>query len=298
MRLAAFTALCLGIAVEILILWEQSGADAGAPTSRFATPMLSTERLLIGVLFAIAMVLIAIFELSPLKTQQAYMGQWIIDGIFTILGLFLFYYGIVHPKLLPRINEHAALSVHTTVMVGFILNPAFQTEAWIIALVLAPPTLVLLYMGLSYRPLAPLLKAGVYLWYLICLLALTLQNDFSMLTQPVTTPIALSEAFIVGAAGVFLLLHGLFLVRFLLIVSTVILPRNWRYIKLAMPRLFSDEQVPRWQVLVLQAGLAGILVFNKQLDLASNITLVNVLVLAIVHGTSLLNEKSRTTSHY
>ena len=47
--------------------------------------------------------------------------------LFVGLGLFLIYFGVVDPRLLPRINEQAALSVHTTVALGLILTVEDQS---------------------------------------------------------------------------------------------------------------------------------------------------------------------------
>jgi hypothetical protein len=262
--------------------------DRGETRSRalfgtVAGTMLSLERQAMAVALVLGATLIAIFELTGLASYEVYMGQPIVDAIFIVLGLGLFFYGLVNPLLLPRINEQAALSVHTTVLLSLALtgwNEALR--AYLIAPVFL--TLVLAYLGLSRRSPSPTVKALVYLWYLITLLGLTLQNDFSSLTQPASTPLPLTEAFVVGAAGVFLLLHGLFLVRFALIVSSLIIPRNRHYITDAMPRLFTDEQIPRWQVVVIPVLIAGIFAANSTLDAISDRTIANVLVLTLVQG--------------
>ena len=122
----------------------------------------------------------------------------------------------------------------------------------------------------------------MYLWYLICLFALALQSDFSTVTQPIRAPFALFDAFMVGAAGVFLILHSLFLARFFAIVSSLFLPKNRRYIGYAMPRLFDDARMSRWQVFVLLSLTAGVLLLDTQFDFTPSITVINAVVLVVV----------------
>lgn len=287
MSLSAFTALCLGFVVETLVLWEQAAQEAPvrrSPLWRFGDgAVVSVQRFLIAVVFTVALALVGLFELTGWADYQVYMGQVIIDGIFVALGLFALYYGVLDPFLLPRINEQVVLSVHTTVMIGIILDAPRPLNAPVIV-GLALVTLGLLGVSLTQRRLPALLKALLYLWYLISLLILTLQNDFSSLTEPASAPLPLSEAFVAGAAGLFLVLHGLFLVRFFLIASSLILPGNRRYIGLAMPKLFSDRQSPRWQALAVPAVVAGVVWLNTVLDLAPDAAVANVLILAIVQG--------------
>jgi hypothetical protein len=288
MRLPAFIALLLGIGLEALNLWEQSRIDrgqvpSGSRAGTVAGPLLSPERQMMALVMVVGMALIAVSELTGLARYDAYMGQPHVDVIFILLGLGVVYYGLLNPLLLPRINEQTALSVHTTVLLSLILARRGQALAPVL-LILGLATLVLAYLALSRRPASPMVKAGVYLWYLIALLGLTLQNDFSALTQPASNPLPLAEAFIVGASGLFLLLHSLFLVRFSLIASSLILPRNRPLIGKAIPRLFTDKQMPRWQAVVIPALIAGVFAANERLGFAPERTLANVLILLLVQG--------------
>lgn len=289
MSLSAFTALCLGFIVEILVLWEQASQDkdeADQEQLRWgfgAGWRVSHQRFLIAVAFTVALMLIGLFELTGWSAYQVYMGQVIIDGIFVVLGLFVLYYGVLNPFLLPRVNEQVVLSVHTTVVVGLLLDrPALLLSPYTAGL--AAITLGLLAINLTQRQLPALLKALTYLWYLVSLLILTLQNDFSAFTEPIAAPILLTEAFVAGAAGIFLVLHGLFLVRFTLIVSSLVIPANRQYIGLAMSALFSDRQVPRWQAVAVPAVVVGVLWLNTRLGWAPDTAVANVLILAIVQG--------------
>lgn len=287
MSLQAFIALCLGFVVEILVLWEQASlddADQDPVRWRFGSGMaVSRQQFLIAVAFTVALILTGLVRLVGWASHDVYMGQMIIDAIFVALGLFAIYYGVFNPILLPKINEQVVLSVHTTVVVNYLLGAPGPLDAPY-AVGLGVVTLGLLGVSLTQRRLPPLLKALLYLWYLISLLAMTLQNDFAALTEPASTPIPLTEAFVTGAAGIFLIMHGLFLVRFFLISSSLILPANRRYIGLAMPELFSDRQGPRWHAIAVPAVVVGVLWLNATFDVAPDASAANVLILAIVQG--------------
>jgi len=284
MTISAFAAFCLGILVEIVVLWEQSRRQCNIPPRQwgFLGLRLSTEQLIIATAFVTVIALVTSFKLSGLAVYTVSLDQVIIGMLFVGLGLFLVYFGVVDPRLLPRINEQAALSVHIIVALGLALTIEDEGALRIFALVFALPTIGLITIGLTKRILAPIPKALVYLWYLMCLFALALQSDFSTVTQPISAPFSLFDAFMVGASGVFLILHSLFLIRFFVLVSSLILPRNRRYMGFAMPHLFDDEQMPRWQVFVLQGLVAGVLLLNSKFNLAPNITAVSTLVLIIV----------------
>jgi len=273
------------MAVEILLLWERARETRPADdASNVVGPALSRERVIMGALFVGAALIIGITELLGPAEHEVYMGQSITDEIFILLGLALFYYGLVNPFLLPRVNEQTVLAVHITVMLGLLLNSRFDMPVWGYVALLGPPTLALAYLGLTKRVPSPVIKALVYLWYLIELLALTLQNDFTSITQQRTVTPSLTEEFVTGATAIFLLLHSLFLVRFFLMTSTLIVPRSRRYMDIVMPQLFTDEQMPVWQLLALLGLVVLVLSLNALFALVTNTVVLNVLVLAIAQG--------------
>ncbi len=310
MRLQSFVALCLGRAVEILLLWERAREDACArgtqrgsmyvktfpcrgrargarpadDGSSVVGPALSREREIMGALFVGAALIIGIIELLGPAGYEIYMGQSITDVIFILLGLALFYYGLVDPFLLPHVNEQTVLVVHITMTLGLFLNSQFYMPVWGYVALLGFPTLALAYLGVTQRVPSPAIKALVYLWYLIELLALTLQNDFTSITQQRTVTPSLTEEFVTGATAIFLLLHSFFLVRFFLMTSTLIVPRNRSYMDLVMPQLFTDEQLPVWQLLALLGAVVLVLLLNSFFALAPNTVVLNVLVLAVAQG--------------
>lgn len=310
MRIQSFVAFCLGMAVEILLLWERACEDAwtrgtkrgsiyvktllcrerarGARSaddgSNVVGPAFSREREIMGVLFVGAALIIGIIELLGPAAYEISMGESITDVIFILLGLALFYYGVVDPFLLPHVNEQTVLVVHITMTLGLLLNSQFYMPVWGYVALLGFPTLALAYLGLTKRVPSPVIKALVYLWYLIELLALTLQNDFTSIIQQRTVTPSLTEDFVTGATAIFLLLHSLFLVRFFLMTSSLIVPRNRRYMDIVMPQLFTDEQLPVWQLLALLGAVVLVLSLNSLFALAPNTVVLNVLVLAIAQG--------------
>jgi len=210
---------------------------------------------------------------------NVYMGG-AVDGIFIGLGLFLLYFGVVDPRLLPRVNEQTVLVVHTTIILNLLLNSPRPSPLILLALLV--PTIGVLYLALTKRTISPVAKALVYLWYLVSLLLLAIQNDFGGLFSTSVSEPTLLESYITGAASIFLLLHSLFLIRFFLMVSSLIFPYNWRYMQTVMPKLFSDEQIPLWQVLVLEGIVVGIVVLNAVFGVASSTAVANILVLVAV----------------
>lgn len=124
MRLSAFIALCAGMAIELLMLWEGARQRSSQSTRpHFLGPLHSLEQGLIALVLLLSLALIAILELAGLS-PHVYMGGPVIDSIFVCVGLLLLYFGLVDPRLLPRVNEQAVLVVHTTIILTLVLNSA------------------------------------------------------------------------------------------------------------------------------------------------------------------------------
>jgi hypothetical protein len=110
------------------------------------------------------------------------------------------------------------------------------------------------------------------------------QNSYGMFFRPRSELRLTSlDYFIGGTTGIFLLLHSIFLVRFFLMLSANLLPQNRYLIAQAMPQLFSDEQMPRYEFLGLLLLVVIILLLNRQLGLAPNLNLSSLLILLVVH---------------
>ncbi len=280
MDLSAFVALWAGILIEILLLWEQAHPENAPAETLPGVPGIGRERSLMVGVGLVAALLIAAFELTGIGAFNVSLDHLIPFYAFVALGLLLFWYGIVDPKLLPHINEQTALAVHTVVLLGLYLGGEVRL-GWPQLAGLGLLTLLLFYLVLRDRPVAPLVKVPLYLWYLLSLLLLIVQNDFIALVE--APYLSLAESFILGATGFFLLLQGLFLLRFILMSTSLLNPHGRDYMQQAMPQLFGDEDLPRWRLLVLGGLVVAVLVAHTYLELTLDLMAINLLVLGAVH---------------
>lgn len=286
MKLTNFIAFLLGMVVEGLLLWEAAREQTAATEENqiIAAPFLSRERLLMLGLTLLAGILIGLLMLTGWEQTVVFIDTPVVALLFILLILGLLYYGLIAPRLLPRINEEAALSIHISVALSLLLTRPADAPWWPYALGLGLPWVLLLGVTLPQKPLAPLVKAFIYLWYLINLLALTLQTDFSVINEPASTPMTLGEAFVLGAGGLFLLLHSLFFIRFALMTSSLINPQGRKLMQQVIPKLYSDEQLPLIRVFLLQAVAVILLILNARLNLIPDLSAVTLVVMAFAQG--------------
>jgi hypothetical protein len=281
MELSTNLAIAAGIIVEILLLWETSDWQKNARSAPgVLSPRLSRLQEIIAILLAVSWLFITLAEYfnPPLSLG---MLSFIQNAIMGPSFFFLFVFGMVHPKLLPRINEQTIVVINLVVLYS-LLSTSQLAWYWIAALLL--PSLGVLVMALTTRIIHPMLKSLLYFWYLICLFIMAYQNNYEMFFKP-TSELRLTslDYFIGGAAGIFLLLHSIFLVRFFLMLSANILPYNRYLINLAMPQLFDDQQIPRLKFLGILALFAGIAALNHFTSFASSLSVLNVLILLAAH---------------
>ncbi|MCX6067842.1 MAG: hypothetical protein NT121_19150 [Chloroflexi bacterium] len=281
MTLPFLIAIAAGVVVEILLLWESAGQQSTfKPRAGLLAPQLSRSQEWIGLTLLVAGLLIIVFQSSGFDP-----GSTILDGISSVIMLaafsFLFLFGMVIPRLMPRVSEQTVVLVNVLILQGIL--PSLAHNMILLAILLIPSLLVLL-LAFSDRVLLPILKSFVYLWYLICLLIMVSRNNFELFfSSDTANPSTPLEYGIAGAAGIFLLLHAIFLVRFFLMLSALVLPHNRHFMVSVMPRLFSDEQMPRLRFLIV-LGLAGLLLFiNQHYGFVPQLALTNVLILAVVH---------------
>ena len=285
MPVTTFSVFFLGILLEILLLWENARLQKPLASERFvAVPLLTPEKIAMALLTVVVGLFVLLCVLLGWDSALVYIDSPLIFVAFVLLGLGLLYFGVLDPRLLPHINEEAVLSVHMVVALSLLLTRPEDTSWWPYVLGLGIPWVLLLVATLPQRSPPPLAKAFIYLWYLINLLALTLQTDFSALNASPSEAISYFEAFVLGAGGLFLLLHGLFFVRFLLMTSSLIGAKSRQYMILIMPRLYVDEQLPLVRVLLLQALAVAILLLNARFAFVPDISAVTVLVMAFAQG--------------
>ncbi len=281
MDLASNLAIAAGIIVEILLLWETADRQKkNQPAPGFLSSGLSRLQEIIGLVVFFFWLVIALADYfdPPLSLAALSAIQNIIIGPSVF---FLFIFGIISPKLLPRVNEQTIVIV-SLVSLYSMFNLMQLEWYWLAALLL--PALGVFGMALTTRVIHPYLKSLLYFWYLICLFIMALQSNFEMFIRPGSElELTLFDNFIGGAAGIFLLLHSIFLVRFFLMLTALILPANRHLITLTMPQLFDDRQIPRLKFLGILALFGVIIALNRLTGLLPSTSALNLLILLAVH---------------
>lgn len=280
MQLASNLALAAGIIVEILLLWETSERQKSATSKPgILAPGLSRWQEIIALTVLVSWILIPLAEFFNPELSLTVLGS-IQSAIMLPSFMFLFVFGMVVPKLLPRVNEQTIVVVTAIVSVTLVRWAELDWYMWPALLI---PLVGIILMALTERVIPPALKSLFYFWYLICLFLMAYQSNFDLFfNAPSDTQNSL-DYFIAGAAGIFLLLHSIFLVRFFLMLSANILPKNRYLIGLAMPQLFSDEQMPRYKFLVILLVVVIVLWANRQFGFVPDLSLASLLILFVVH---------------
>ncbi|MCG2786298.1 MAG: hypothetical protein L6461_14470 [Anaerolineae bacterium] len=280
MDLAANLAIAAGIIVEILLLWETSDRQKNVqPAPGIIAPGISRLQELIALTVLVSWTLIAVAEFFNPQLSSATLGG-IQSAIMFPAFMFLFVYGMVHPKLLPRVNEQTIVVITAIVLLSLV----GQAElAWYWLAALTVPIVAIFLMALTTFIMPPLFKSLYYFWYLICLFAMAYQSNLNLLFNAPAEPQTSMDYFIAGTAGIFLLLHSIFLVRFFLMLTANILPKNRYLIQLAMPQLFSDEQMPRYKFLTILLVVVAVLLLNRQFGFVPSFSLTSLLILFVVH---------------
>lgn len=277
MFLASLLAVAFGILVEILLLWETADRQANpAPSGGLTAPRMSRLQQGVVLVLLLAWLVIGLADrfAPPLSVPAQSAGQQL---ILFFLFSFLFVFGLVLFHLLPRVNEQTVFIVSLLAFYAFWSQGAL-TGFWLLLTLV--PLAGVFWMAWTPRLLSPALKSLLYGWYLLSLLGMAWQNDFTVFFQSGGSSL---DYFIGGMAGTFLLLHSVFLVRFGLMLTALLLPANRHLIARAMPRLFDDRQMPRAQVLAVLAVFGGVLTLNRLTGLLPSLALLNLLILGAVH---------------
>ncbi len=280
MELALNLAIAAGVIVEILLLWETSDRQKNVqPAPGIIAPGVSRLQEIIALTVLVSWTLITLAEFFNPQLSLTVLGG-IQGAIMFPAFMFLFVYGMVIPKLLPLVNEQTIVVITAIVLLSLV----GQAElAWYWLAALAVPVLAIFLMALTTFVMPPLFKSLYYFWYLICLFLMAYQSNFGLLLDAPAESQNSLDYFIAGAAGIFLLLHSIFLVRFFLMLTANILPRNRYLIQLAMPQLFSDEQMPRYKFLVILLLVVIVLWANRQFNFVPDLSLSSLLILFAVH---------------
>ncbi|GAB4484304.1 MAG: hypothetical protein OHK0031_08290 [Anaerolineales bacterium] len=280
MNLAQTLAIVAGIVVEILLLWETAERQNPKPIkSGLLAPRFNRLQENIVLTFGIFWALIVLADFFQLDFGSKIISALQETTMFVAFS-FLFVFGLVHPKLLPRINEQTLLVI--TLAAIYQLNSVQALTGYQLAALLAP-SLAVLAMIFTNRTLSPLLKSLLYFWYLTCLLLLALQNGYAIFSSAAQPEKDVIPYFITGAAGIFLLLHSIFLVRFFLMLSALLLPQNRWLISQAMPQLFDDHQLPHLHFFTILTFFAALIALNHFTGFTSSANLVSLIVLLTAH---------------
>jgi hypothetical protein len=271
MTLIAFFFFMLGALAEILWLWRQAQPDS-------ATYPITRHTLVVGGLAGLALGLGLVLEVLGWEVIQVSLSNTWVAFIFTLLCGFLFLASLA-PQFLPRVNEQTILTVQVLITIHLWLSGGNAHWAALLFIGLLPAS-ISLYLVLRQTPVPPLGKALIYFWYLLSLLVQAAQGgglDYFRLNR-----LAPIEGLAFGMLFVFLILHGLFALRFFLIVSSLLRPRNRRLVAQAMPVLFYDDQLPVRPFLILLGALGAALICLRALHLPGYPLWLNLSLLLVV----------------
>ncbi len=126
----------------------------------------------------------------------------------------------------------------------------------------------------------PILRVFLYFFYLILLVVQTVLSGQLALFSEIE--ISLPEGFSFGAVFFFIILHGLFLVRFFMIVTSLVLPRNRRLAGQAIQKLYYDDHSPAWQFGLFALVALGATWLVGQINLPMPGLWVNLFILLAV----------------
>lgn len=298
MTLFSFVFFLFGILSEIIFLLEaasphifrmevagkaeQEKAGLGKQTTgiaHFNRPAM----LLIAGLAVLAALVAGLLELFGAGGVLVYIDSPVISFIFVLLGLFVLAAALLAKSFLPPVNEQSILVALCLVLVSALWGERslIWLPGWLLTVV---PAVVALALLIWRRGFSPLLKAVLYLWYLLSLMVIPFQSGEVAFFHQLEFNIL--ESYSYGILLVFLLVHCLFAVRFFLIASSILVPRNRRWVSQIMPQLFTDEQVPLTRFLPVVALIAILLLVNQYLGL---LTKPAVISLCMVLGVQLLS---------
>ena len=258
MSVQAFAFFTFGILAELLLLAINWLANFSRSNIR------RRVYILIAGLAAAAAFLAFLVEQLGTANVRVYLDTPLVSFIFILLGVFVFFAALAANLFVPVINEQTILVVQLLVLY-YIFNGGSSVPFMPLALLAGVPAVVSLGLIFWRQRLPAVLKAPLYLWYLLTLMIIPFQSNQVAYFR--RSDLTLLEGAAFGALLVFLIIHGLFAVRFFLITSSLILPRNRPQVAAIMPALFSDEQVPIGRLVVAVALMAALILLNRALQL-------------------------------
>jgi hypothetical protein len=277
MTLEVFVLFLLGMALEVVWMWEAAHARAQEKTvTASVAQMLPDTWIIQAGLVLLAGAAFGLVHLLGIDQVYTSLDDGPVFLLFTLIGLFILLAGIFGSHLMPPINERSVLSAQLLLVAG-ILTGAVQMPSNVLWFLGTFMLILSLFLLLYRRSLPPILKALVYAWYLALLLGLSVMNGDAALFS--ARDLNLTSGFTFGVVFIFLLLHALFFIRFFLIVCSLILPRNRKFIGYLMPRLFSDEQAHPLPFVLITLGLTAAVWLNSRWNLLPNTLFISLCVL-------------------
>ncbi|MGC9400589.1 MAG: hypothetical protein ACP5HM_15840 [Anaerolineae bacterium] len=263
MRIDTLIALTLGILIEVLSLWEIARREQGRTVQLpYLPPWLTPERVVMLGLAVFALLAMGLFRLGGIQDLDAETADAWMMAVMVPAGVFAFGFGLLHPVLLPRVNERMLFTVLVTSSVGMLLSGEFLLdETWVLGGVIVLNAL-LFWASVSGRRLPSGLQMLVYFGYLSGLFWMSYGQMSTFATAPSSTLMPL-DAFLLGIVGLFYALHVLFWVRFFLIMSSMLLPNHWQYLPDIMDRLFSNSRNTPKEVGISLGIALGFLALNQ-----------------------------------
>lgn len=255
MTLATFVLFTLGMLSEMIFL-----IDAAHPLQRYwpGPPttvwerVFNPPRLLVAILAVLAGLFLGAFYLFGVQETRVYIDTPLVSPIMMVIAVFTFFAALFSDLFIPRVNEQTILVVQGLVLANA-LGGGRPVDWMPLAALIGVPAAVSLGLLVWGRPLPPALKAVLYLWYLVSLLALPFQSGETLYFRLID--FNWLEGVLFGMLFFFLVSHFLFTLRFFLIVVSLVVPRNRHLAAQFMPRLFFDQQVAPLRFL----GVAGLI---------------------------------------
>ncbi|MDQ7773437.1 MAG: hypothetical protein RDU13_07925 [Elusimicrobiales bacterium] len=194
-------------------------------------------------------------------------------------------------SLLPRVNEKILLAYTLAFWYAFLVM-AYEPDWWFwkaLAALFALPSLGVLWLGVSSRPLGFGLKLGFYAWYLVLVISMVLFQFTYGYLLPFFSSAAPADgsgagAFLGGMAFCYMVINGTYLYQMLPFrrkrESEAEARRRWKEWTDLMTGRYDDScQLCGWQSLSIVAILGGALAANYSLGFADHVTLVNLSLL-------------------
>ncbi len=280
MKLSAFFLFAAGIISELLLLYDSAKPAQNQRHNRFLPIPFDMAPTLVGLILLVAAGLVAVVELIGVGKTLVYIDSPLIMILFIVLGTAVFFAAMTTSLLLPPVNEQSILLVQCLLLAGNLWGK--QRIDWLpVWLTIILPAVLIIVLVARRTPFPFWAKGILFAWHLFSLMitpfqsgetAYFLKNEFTYV-----------EAFSFGFLFIFLIVHGLFAVRFLLVAPSSIIPRNRPLIQQAMSRIFSDEQVSILRFLIVAGLVAALLVVNELVGALDRSAALSLAMLLSVH---------------